>query len=219
MTCTGLTQDYSPQLTRECARLESEIGPVAQLLAIARPALSGLGSVRSNNAASSSPVNSAPFAPETCAPPAEVSEPPALATAPVSAAPEAAEAPVDEIETSVDAVYSGSIPGDAGAIKNRASGRETIARASKPAPDADAVIEAAAKRKSHGPTMPPPKKARNTATSVSAAIASSNQPRQPSVPPSTTGAAALLEGGDADWVPPQNQTGDGRTALNDKFGY
>ena len=32
-------------------------------------------------------------------------------------------------------------------------------------------------------------------------------------------AAGTLEGGDPDWTPPTNQTGDGRTALNAKFGY
>ena len=198
-----------PQLTRECARLESEIGPVAQLLAIARPALSGLGSVRSDAAVSSSPV-SAPE-PEATAPVATAAH--------AAAAPASAEAPVGDLETSMDSVYSGSNPGDAGAIEHRASGRETVAPTSEPAPDADAVVvEAAAKRKSHGPTMPPPKKARNTATTVSAAIATSARPLRPAVPP-TSNEAALLEGGDADWVPPQNQTGDGRTALNDKFGY
>ncbi|ETV70570.1 hypothetical protein H257_13949 [Aphanomyces astaci] len=29
----------------------------------------------------------------------------------------------------------------------------------------------------------------------------------------------VLEGGDVVWQPPTNQTGDGRTSLNDKFGY
>ncbi|CAK4140040.1 unnamed protein product [Aphanomyces euteiches] len=30
---------------------------------------------------------------------------------------------------------------------------------------------------------------------------------------------SVLEGGDVVWQPPKNQTGDGRTALNDKYGY
>ena len=30
---------------------------------------------------------------------------------------------------------------------------------------------------------------------------------------------SVLEGGDVAWEPPKNQTGDGRTSLNDKFGY
>ncbi|KAI9988508.1 hypothetical protein PInf_021939 [Phytophthora infestans] len=33
------------------------------------------------------------------------------------------------------------------------------------------------------------------------------------------GDASVLEGGDQVWVPPTNQSGDGRTKLNDKYGY
>ncbi|TMW55620.1 hypothetical protein Poli38472_010502 [Pythium oligandrum] len=52
------------------------------------------------------------------------------------------------------------------------------------------------KRRVMGPTLPPPP--------------SSGSYR------STDGE---LEGGERVWVPPSNQTGDGRTALNDKYGY
>lgn len=42
----------------------------------------------------------------------------------------------------------------------------------------------------------------------------------PTMPIATNlGPANELEGGDRVWVPPSNQTGDGRTALNDKYGY
>ncbi|RLN93112.1 hypothetical protein BBJ28_00011493 [Nothophytophthora sp. Chile5] len=60
------------------------------------------------------------------------------------------------------------------------------------------------KRRLMGPTLgpPPPLKAKSSASGERA-----------------KGDASVLEGGDRVWVPPSNQTGDGRTKLNEKFGY
>lgn len=55
-------------------------------------------------------------------------------------------------------------------------------------------------------------------------VGSSATPKQSKIGPTMPTATNLgpvneLEGGDRVWVPPSNQTGDGRTALNDKYGY
>lgn len=64
------------------------------------------------------------------------------------------------------------------------------------------------------PSPSPPRK-------KSRIVGPSAPPKQAKIGPTATnlGPADELEGGDRVWVPPSNQTGDGRTALNDKYGY
>lgn len=61
---------------------------------------------------------------------------------------------------------------------------------------ADEPVRESKKRRVVGPTLPP-------VQAKGAVIGETNE----------------LEGGDRVWVPPKNQTGDGRTVLNDRFGY
>lgn len=67
------------------------------------------------------------------------------------------------------------------------------------------------KRKVVGPTLGPAK--------PPAAVSSRQRSATNVMETQRVSEGSTLEGGDRVWVPPTNQTGDGRTKLNDKYGY
>ncbi|TYZ62882.1 hypothetical protein PybrP1_006981 [[Pythium] brassicae (nom. inval.)] len=80
--------------------------------------------------------------------------------------------------------------------------------------DTASASSAAKKRRVVGPAFSPSSATMRSRKRTAAAAASVG-----TATPTVEGESSVLEGGERVWVPPAGQTGDGRTTLNDKFGY
>ena len=108
------------------------------------------------------------------------------------------------------AVATGAPPPPAGPSNNNPLkaglnlGGEATATAAKPAtaagPAAPSSTQGGAAKKVLGPARPPPK-------------------REHGAPAAAVGRGGRSDDTEAEWQPPQGQTGDGKTALNAKLGY
>ncbi|OQR98771.1 hypothetical protein THRCLA_06673 [Thraustotheca clavata] len=79
-------------------------------------------------------------------------------------------------------------------------------------------IPSASKERSFDTTVPRPSKKRAIALE-SADESKPKRNRHKQKKPEKVFDESVLEGGESVWQPPANQTGDGRTALNEKYGY
>ncbi|KAE9220089.1 hypothetical protein PF004_g13431 [Phytophthora fragariae] len=192
-TTTQLHAGEIDTLTKRKTEVELELKRQRKLLVVATPALAALPVQK--------PVTKS--APEPAAPP---SSPPhqvpssALPTSDKSKVPEPVNAEAASTKED-DSMPERNTSPPTVADKPKAHSAPSV-MAQKTPDQAQSESSASKRRRISGPAMGPPKEAKRITNSENG-------------PPD----ASVLEGGDQVWVPPSNQTGDGRTKLNDKYGY
>uniref|UniRef100_M4B2V9 FHA domain-containing protein n=1 Tax=Hyaloperonospora arabidopsidis (strain Emoy2) TaxID=559515 RepID=M4B2V9_HYAAE len=192
-TTTQLHESKVDTLTRRKEDVEVELRRQQQLLAVATPALAAI------------PI-SEPYA--DTGTDVGKSSPSALVSAKKSSAQDPA-----YMNKTIDldtATVQDAAPKDTSAaaeiqsLAKAISNAQTLAspRPEETADETDVKPVAPKRRRIVGPALVPPLQSKPPVSNG-----------QPGNDPS------VLEGGDQVWVPPTNQTGDGRTKLNDKYGY
>ncbi|GMF16965.1 unnamed protein product [Phytophthora lilii] len=193
-TTTQLHVSEVDSLAKRKSEVEIELKRQRQLLALATPALAALPIVKSVVGAAKS-VSVKPNSGKTS--PAQTSGAVSPSSKPDKPVQDSAvtrqQHTVPQIEPSAAKTAAISKPKD-----HPATSKASLKSLEK----GDAEPSVPKRRRVSGPAMGPPQQAKPSANIKQQADDSS-----------------VLEGGDQVWVPPSNQTGDGRTKLNDKYGY
>ncbi|GLD96658.1 hypothetical protein PINS_up005341 [Pythium insidiosum] len=191
-TTKSLQQSEADRHRQRRQALEAELKQHEQLLAIAMPALASVAATAppSSVAKETQKQSQAPIEDSDCPKPNALPESSTPAPPPVDA-PDATPAIKEPEQVAVIPLHKEQRKNEM--IAHSASKPDSSkSAASARKHESDASDAARKRRRVVGPTLPPP---------------------------SGKVDANVLEGGDRVWVPPANQSGDGRTALNDKYGY
>ncbi|KAG6584633.1 Anion exchanger adaptor protein Kanadaptin, contains FHA domain [Phytophthora cinnamomi] len=195
-TTTQLHASEVDTLMKRKTEVEVELKRQRQLLVVATPALAALPVQKPASKSAMEPVVTPSSSPaRTPVSTSTAASPPGKVNVPE---PVNAEAGSSEKNDAVSARQISSAEKKSTEDKPKArSARQVVAQKTA---DQDQLESSAPKRRRiSGPTMGPP--------------------QQSKLSEQKGDDASVLEGGDQVWVPPTNQTGDGRTKLNDKYGY
>ncbi|KAG2780682.1 hypothetical protein JG687_00011494 [Phytophthora cactorum] len=182
-------------LTKRKAEVEAELKRQRQLLAVATPAIAALPIQKPATKTVDEPVkSSSPSMVKNLSDQVQVPD-----AASVEKAKTTGPVPVEAAAKKPDTVLASKPASEEKKPASTNSAMPATSQAPRKTPEKESP--APKRRRISGPTMGPPQHIKTT------------KGKDPG------GDAGVLEGGDQVWVPPTNQSGDGRTKLNDKYGY